>query len=117
VAFHLVGRGVDRDAAPDQPAHPVALREDVEREGEQRLDLGRVRSQVEPARVRDAADEGVDPVPGDEGRGGGEGAADVDVARRQGDLLLGLAQRGPDQVGVGGVTAPPGERDLACVTA
>jgi hypothetical protein len=108
---------VNWDAAPDQAPHPVALLEDLERERQQGLDLGRIRPQVEPGRVRDPADEGVDPEPGDECRGRGEGAADVDFARRQGDLLLGLAQRGGDQIGVVGVAAAARERDLAGVAA
>ena len=49
VPFDLVGRGVDGDAAADQAAHLVALAQDVEREGEDGLDLGRVRLQVELA--------------------------------------------------------------------
>ena len=47
VALDLVGRGVDRDAAPDQAPHRVSAVEDVEREGEERLDLVRARPQVE----------------------------------------------------------------------
>jgi hypothetical protein len=109
MALDLVGRGVDRDPAADQAAHRVAPLEDVEREGEQRLDLGRIRSQVELGGVGDAADEGVDAVAGDEGRGGGEGAAEIDVPGGQCDLLLGLAQRGPRQVGVARVVAPAWE--------
>jgi hypothetical protein len=59
----------------------------------------------------------VHPVAGDEGPGGWQGAADLDVARGEGDLLLGLAQRRRDQIGVGGVVPPTGERDLAGVAA
>ena len=66
--------------------------------------------------VGDPADEGVDPVPGDEGRGGGR-APLSSTRRAERDLLLGLAQRGPGQVGVAGVLAPAGERDLAGVAA
>ena len=47
LAFDLVGRGVDRDAAADQAAHLVALAQHVEREGEHGLDLGRVGLEVE----------------------------------------------------------------------
>jgi hypothetical protein len=108
---------VDRDPAPEKAAHRVPAVEDVEREGEERLDLARVRPQVELGRVRDAADERVDAVAGDERRGGGEGAAQLDVAASERDLLLGLAQGGPDQVGVGRVPPPARERDLAGMAA
>ena len=94
VAFHLVGGGVDGDAAADQAAHLVALAEDVQREGEDGLDLGRVGLQIQLARVGDAADEGVDAVAGDEGAGGRQLLAELDDRRVEADLLLGLAQRG-----------------------
>ena len=45
----LVGGGVDGDAAADQAAHLVALAQQLEREGEDGLDLGRVRLQAELA--------------------------------------------------------------------
>ena len=82
--FHLVGGGVDGDAAADQASHLVALAEDVEREGEDGLDLGGVRLQVELAGVGDAADEGVDAVAGDEGAGGRQLLADLDTRRGRG---------------------------------
>jgi hypothetical protein len=59
----------------------------------------------------------VDPVAGDEGRGGGQGAAQLDRRGREPDLLLGLAEGGPGQVRVVGVLAPAGERDLAGMAA
>ena len=48
---------------------------------------------------------------------GGRAPLTLDVAGGQGDLLLGLAQRGGDQVGVVGVAAAAGERDLAGMAA
>ena len=68
LALHLVGGGADGDAAADQAAHLVALAQDLEREGEDGLDLGRVGYQAQLGRVGDEADEGVDAVAGDEGR-------------------------------------------------
>jgi hypothetical protein len=61
---------VDGNTAAEEAAHLVALVQDREREGEDGLDLGRVRLQVELPRVGDAPDEGVDAVAGDEGVGG-----------------------------------------------
>ena len=108
---------MDRDAAPDQAPHRVSAVEDVEREGQERLDLVRARPQVELRGVGDPADERVDPVARDEGRGGGQGAAQLDRRGREPDLLLGLPQGGADQVLVVGVLAPTGERDLAGMAA
>ena len=48
---------------------------------------------------------------------GGSAPDQLDVVRRQADLLLGLAQRGLAQVLVRLVLAPAGERDLAGVPA
>jgi hypothetical protein len=117
VALDLIGRGVDRDPAPEKAAHRVPLGEDVERKGEERLDLCRVRPQLELGGVGDAADERVDAVAGDERRDGGQRSAQLDVTGGEGDLLLGLPERGPDQIGVAWVPAPAGERDLAGVAA
>ena len=100
---------MDGDAAADQAAHLVALAQQLQREGEDGLDLARVRLQVELARVRDVADEGVDAVAGDEGRGRRQRLADLDRAGVEADLLLGLAQRRRLQVGVAGSRRPPGK--------
>jgi hypothetical protein len=85
---------VDGDAAADQAAHFVALAQYREREGEDGLDLGRVRLQVELPRVRDAPDERVDPVAGDESVGRRQLLTELDEGGIEADLLLGLAQRG-----------------------
>jgi hypothetical protein len=106
---------VDGDAAADQAAHLIALPKDVEREGEHGLDLGGVGLQVQLSRMRDAADEGVDAVAGDESAGGGELLAELDRRGLEADLLMGLAQRGGCEVGVGVVLASAGKRDLAGV--
>jgi len=106
---------VDGDAAPDQAAHLVALAEQLQREGEDGLDLGRVRPQVELAGVGDVADEGVDEVVGDEGLYRRQRLAGLDPGGVEPDLLLGLAQRGRPQVGVALVAAAAGEGDLAGV--
>jgi hypothetical protein len=108
---------VDRDAAADQAAHRVAPAQQLEREGEDGLDLGRVGLEVELAGVGDAADEGVDAVAGDEGRRRRQLLTELDRSRIEADLLVGLAQRRGGQVGVGFVFAPAGERDLTGVTA
>lgn len=108
---------MDGDAAPDQAAHLIARAQDLQREGEQGLDLGRVRLQVELARVGDAPDERVDPVAGDEGVGRRQLLAQLDDGGIEADLLLGLAQRGRTEVGVLGIAAPAGKRDLARVAA
>ena len=100
LALDLVGRGVDGDAAADQAAHLVALAQQLEREGEDGLDLGRVGLEAQLGRVRRQADEGVDPVAGDEGRDRRQGADQLDRGGVEGDLLLGLAQRRRRQVGV-----------------
>ena len=117
VAVDLVGRGVDRDAAADQAADLVALAQDVQREGEDGLDLGRVRLEVELRGVGDAADEGVDAVAGDEGAGRRQRLAELDRAPGRGrSPPPPRAARSP-QVGVAGVPAPAGEGDLAGVAA
>jgi hypothetical protein len=67
--------------------------------------------------VGDAADEGVDPVAGDEGAGGVQGLAELDLRGVESDLLPGLAQGGGGEVGVVVVTAAAGEGDLAGVAA
>jgi hypothetical protein len=115
VAFDLVGGRVDRDAAADQAADLVALAQEVQREGEDGLDLVRVRPQVELGRLGDVPDEGVDKVAGDEGPGRRQRLADLDQGRIEPDLLLGLAQRGGGEVSVTRVPAPARERDLAGV--
>jgi hypothetical protein len=65
--------------------------------------------------VGDEADEGVDAEVGDEGRGRRQRPDQLDPARGEGDLLLGLAQRRRRQVGVDLVLAAAGEGDLAGV--
>jgi hypothetical protein len=108
---------VDGEAAPDQAAHLVALAQPLEGEGEDGLDLGRVRRQGQFPRVGDVADEGVDDVVGDEGASRRQGLADLDLSRAQADLLLGLAQRRGLQAGVAVVAAAAREGDLAGVAA
>jgi len=108
---------VDRHAPTHEAADRVALAQHGEREGEQGLDLGRAGPQVELARVRDAADEGVDAVAGDEGVGRRQRLAELDRGRVEADLLLGLAQRRRGEVGVCVVLAAAGEGDLAGVAA
>jgi hypothetical protein len=108
---------VDGNAAAQQAAHLVPLAQELEGEGEDSLDLGRVRLQPQLARVRDDADEGMDAVAGDEGRDRRQRPLQHDGRRVEGDLLLRLAQRRRRQVGVAGVLAPAGEGDLAGVTA
>ena len=108
---------MDGDAAPDQAAHLVALAQQLQREGEDGLDLGRVGLQVELARVRDVADEGVDDVVGDEGPRRRQRLARLDPSGIEPDLLLGLAQRRRPQVGVALVAAAAREGDLAGVAA
>ena len=63
----------------------------------------------------DQADERIDGVVGDERRRRGQRPDDLDRVGRQPDLLVRLAQRGGGEVGVLGVAAPAGERDLAGV--
>jgi hypothetical protein len=106
---------VDGDAAADQAAHLVALAQQLQREGEDGLDLGGVRLQGELAGVGDGADERVDAVAGDEGRDRGQRAGQADRGGVESDLLLGLAQRRRRQVGVARVLAAAGEGDLAGV--
>lgn len=113
MAIDLVGGGVDGDAAADQAADRVALAQDLEREGEDGLDLGRVGLQRQPAWVRDASDEGMDAVAGGEGRGWRQRLAELDQRGVEADLLLGLAQRCGGEVGVAIVPAAARERDLA----
>jgi hypothetical protein len=108
---------VDRYAAADQAADLIALAEQVQREGEDGLDLGGVRLERELARVRDVADEGVDPVAGDEGVGRRQRLADLDLGGIEANLLLRLAQRGRLQVGVGRIAASAREGDLTGVAA
>lgn len=108
---------MDGDAAPDQPAHRVALAQEVEREGEDGLDLRRVRAQVELSRVRDVADEGVDEVVGDEGPGRRQRLADLDLGGVEADLLLRLPQRRRLEVGVVLVAAAARKGDLTGVAA
>jgi hypothetical protein len=87
----------------------------VERELQYGVDLG---GRHLPALAGgDQADEGVDQVAGDERRGRGKLAQDLDVDARQADLLLGLAQRGFAQIGVLGVVAAAGKGDLSGVAA
>jgi len=50
--------------------------------------------------VRDAPDEGVDPVAGNEGVGRRQRLAKLNQGRVEADLLLGLAQGGRAEVGV-----------------
>ena len=59
----------------------------------------------------------MDQVARDERRGRWELAEHLHAAARQADLLLGLAQRGLAQIGVLGIAAPAGKRDLAGVAA
>ena len=100
VALDLVGRGVDRDAAADQAAHRVALASTSSEKVRTVSTSVGFGSQVEPRGCGDQADEGVDPVAGDEGRGRRQGAAELDRGGVEADLLLGLAQGGRQQVGV-----------------
>jgi hypothetical protein len=65
--------------------------------------------------VRDAPDERVDAVAGDEGRGRRQRLADLDQRGVEADLLPGLAQRRGDEVGVALVPAASRERDLSGV--
>ena len=62
----------------------------------------------------DQADEGIDPVVGDERADGRQRADHLDGVRRQADLLVGLAQGGLDQR-LAGIAAAARERDLARV--
>jgi len=59
--------------------------------------------------VRDAADERVDAVAGDEGVGRRQRLAELDRGGVEADLLLGLAQRGRGEVGVRRVATAAGE--------
>ncbi len=77
----------------------------------------RVRVQVELGRAGDAADEGVDAVAGDKGRGRRQSAAQLDRGGVEPDLLVRLAQCRRRQVGVPVVLSTAGERDLAGVAA
>jgi len=106
---------VDGDAAADQAAHLVATPQQLQREGEDGLDLGRVRLQVELAGVGDGADEGVDAVVGDEGRDRRQRPDQIDRGGGEGDLLVCLPKRRRREVGVLGVLAPTGKRDLTRV--
>lgn len=108
---------MDRDAAADQAPDLVPLAQQLKREGEDRLDLGRVGLQVQLGGVGDATDERVDAVVGDEGVCRWQRLAQLDRRRVETDLLLRLTQRGGREVGVGLVPASAGERDLAGVTA
>ncbi len=111
----LVGRGADGDAAADQAAHLVRVAELVEREVEDRGDLGRLHGELEAG--LDEADERVDLIAGHEGADRRQGAGDIDDARLEGDLLLGLAERRGEEAVIAFVVTPPGERDLAGVAA
>ena len=59
----------------------------------------------------------MDEVARDERRSRCEFAEYLHVGAREADLLLGLAQRGLAQIGVLGILAPAGKRDLAGVAA
>src|SRR5436305_2364445 len=67
--------------------------------------------------MRDAPDEGMNPVAGDEGVGRRQFLAKLNLGRVEADLLLRLAQRGRAEVGVLRIAAAAGERDLAGVAA
>jgi hypothetical protein len=115
VLANHVGGGANRHAAADQATHREAAAKLVEREREHGLDLGRVR--LEPEVPADHADERVDLVVGDEGADRRQRPDDIDLARRQPDLLVGLAKRRLDQRLAGMVAPTARERDLAGVTA
>ena len=108
---------MEGDAAADQAAHLGTFAEDVQRDGEDGLHLGRVGLQAQLSGVGDVADEGVDAKAGDEGSGGRQFLAELDSGGVEADLLLRLAQRGGGQIGVALVPAPAGKRDLARVAA
>jgi hypothetical protein len=108
---------VDGDATADQAPNLVALSQDLEREGQDRLDLGGVGLQRQPAWVRDMAEEGMDAVTGDEGLSWRQRLAKLDQRGVEADLLLGLAKRRGGEVGVALVSAAPRKRDLSGVPA
>src|SRR5829696_380907 len=91
-----VGVGLDRDSAPDEAPLLVGGLQVVERGDEHALHLRRVR--LEAHSLFDQSDEGVDLVVGDEGADRRQGANNLDVVAREGDLLLGLAQGGVEQL-------------------
>ena len=115
VLADLVRRRADRHAAADEAPHPERVPKLVETEHQHRCHLGRVRPQGRL--LGDQADDRMDLVPGDERAHGRQRAGDLHDARIEADLLLGLAQRGGDEVRVSGVAAPARERDLAGVAA
>ena len=104
-----------RNGTPRRTSRRVAVcgAHRLERELEHVGDLG-VRDLPLEARL-DQADERIDGVVGDERRGRRQRADDLDRVGRQPDLLVRLAQRGGGEVGVLGVAAAAGERDLAGV--
>jgi hypothetical protein len=69
----------------------MALAEDVQRDGEDGLDLGRVELQAQLSGMGDVADEGVDAEAGDESAGGRQLLAELDSGGIEADLLLRLA--------------------------
>jgi hypothetical protein len=108
-----VGVGAERDAAAQDAAASVALAQRAQRELQHLGDLGLGR---QPGLSRlDEPHEGVDGVVGGDGRRRLQGAEELDAAGIEADLLLRLAQRRGAQVGVLGVLAAAGERDLAGV--
>ena len=109
----LVGVGAERHAAADEAPLGVGGADRFERELEHVGDLGLL-DQPREARL-DQADERIDGVVGDERRRRRQRADDLDGVGRQADLLVRLAQRGGGEVGVLGVAAAAGERDLAGV--
>ena len=109
----LVGVGAERHAAPDQPSLAVRRAHRLERQLEH---VGDLRRGQLPGEIRlDQADERIDGVVGDEGRGRRQRADDLDRVGREPDLLVRLAQGRRRQVGVARVAPAAGERDLARV--
>ena len=113
VVADLVGVGAERHAAADRRRSAWAARTASSGQLEHVGDLG-LRDHPREARL-DQPDERIDGVVGDERRRRRQRADDLDRVGRQPDLLVRLAQGGGGEVGVLGVAAPAGERDLAGV--
>jgi hypothetical protein len=110
-----VGLGADRQTASQQTPAGVTGSQIGERQLEHGGDLAR--AQLPRPAGLDQPHERIDGVASRDRRRGLQRAEHLDRLTREPDLLLGLAQRGREQIVVLGVTAPAGKRDLAGVTA